>query len=164
MNNVILHIADKEYIIRSQKGTIEIDGRVHEIDIRKVTENEYSVLIDGRSHHFFFTKGNDSSYAQIDNQIVDIRKKSLRDELSVKFLKRQIGTHSAVIFHAPMPGMVTKILVPVNTNVEIGEGIVVVEAMKMENEIKTTKPGIVTKIFVKEKQAVEKGDQLFVIE
>jgi pyruvate carboxylase subunit B len=62
---------------------------------------------------------------------------------------------------APMPGMVVKVEVSEGDRVEAGQGVVVVEAMKMENELRSMGPGIVTRVHVREGEAVEK-DQVLV--
>jgi biotin carboxyl carrier protein len=64
---------------------------------------------------------------------------------------------------APMPGRVVAVLVEEGTEVAAGQGIVVVEAMKMENEIAAERAGTVTRIHVETGQAVEGGDPLFEI-
>ena len=66
--------------------------------------------------------------------------------------------------HAPMPGLVLRVLVAPGDAVEAGQGVVVLEAMKMENEIQAQVAGVVKKIFVEEGQSVEGGDPLFEIE
>ena len=62
---------------------------------------------------------------------------------------------------APMPGMVVKVEVDVGDRVELGQGIVVVEAMKMENELQAQAIGVVRRVHVEPGQAVEK-DQVLV--
>jgi biotin carboxyl carrier protein len=63
-----------------------------------------------------------------------------------------------------MPGKVVKILVEVGQQVEMDEGLVVIEAMKMENELRSPIQGVVTKITVQEGGAVETGTLLVIIE
>ena len=63
-----------------------------------------------------------------------------------------------------MPGKVVRILSPVGTQVEAGQGVIVVEAMKMQNEIKSPKAGVVQRIAVTEGAAVESGALLAVVE
>ncbi|HTR23719.1 MAG TPA: biotin/lipoyl-containing protein [Terriglobales bacterium] len=65
---------------------------------------------------------------------------------------------------APMPGRVVRILVAEQAEVEAGQGIVVVEAMKMQNEIKSPKKGVVKKIVVAAGTAVNAGDVLAIVE
>ena len=64
---------------------------------------------------------------------------------------------------APMPGKVTRVLVKVGDQVEEGQGLVVVEAMKMENELKSPKAGKVTELHAVEGEAVESGAKLAVV-
>lgn len=65
---------------------------------------------------------------------------------------------------APMPGKVVRFLVSENSPVEAGQGVVVVEAMKMQNEIKSPKKGMVLKLVVSEGAAVNAGDVLATVE
>ncbi len=65
---------------------------------------------------------------------------------------------------APMPGKVVKVLVKVGDAVTEGQGLVVVEAMKMENELKSPKAGKVTELFAKEGTAVENNAKLVTVE
>jgi biotin carboxyl carrier protein len=65
---------------------------------------------------------------------------------------------------APMPGIVIRLLVSEGDEVEAGQGVAVVEAMKMQNELKSSKKGKVTKIAVKEATAVNAGDLLAIVE
>lgn len=67
------------------------------------------------------------------------------------------------VLKAPMPGMVVRLLVEPGQAVAAGQGIVVLEAMKMENELKAAGPGVVERIEVTVGQAVEKGAVLVVV-
>jgi pyruvate carboxylase subunit B len=61
---------------------------------------------------------------------------------------------------APMPGLVVRIEVAEGQRVEVGAGLVVVEAMKMENELRARRPGVVKRVYVRAGEAVEKGAPL----
>jgi len=64
---------------------------------------------------------------------------------------------------APMPGKVVRLLVKAGDAVEAGQGLLVVEAMKMQNEIRAPKTGKVERILISEGQAVNAGDVLAVV-
>jgi biotin carboxyl carrier protein len=64
---------------------------------------------------------------------------------------------------APMPGKVVRLLVKTGDHVEAGQGLLVVEAMKMQNEIRSPKSGTVEKVFASEGQAVNAGEALCII-
>jgi len=65
---------------------------------------------------------------------------------------------------APMPGKVVRVITKAGTEVDQGSGVIVIEAMKMQNELKSPKKGTVAKILVAEGAAVNAGDVLAVIE
>jgi biotin carboxyl carrier protein len=65
---------------------------------------------------------------------------------------------------SPMPGKVVKLLVGEGQEVGAGQGVIVVEAMKMENELKSAVAGKVKEIFVEEGQVVESGAKLLLVE
>lgn len=88
----------------------------------------------------------------------------LRDPRSLRGRTRAGEDHGPRKITAPMPGKVVRLLVYEGDTVEIGRGIVVVEAMKMQNEIKSPKKGTVGKIVVGEGAAVNAGDVLAIVE
>jgi biotin carboxyl carrier protein len=76
--------------------------------------------------------------------------------------RREPGTRMARLL-APMPGRVVRVLAAQGTDVDEGEGLVVIEAMKMENELKAPRKGRVSEVAVQEGQAVEAGALLVVV-
>ncbi|MBI2369669.1 MAG: acetyl-CoA carboxylase biotin carboxyl carrier protein subunit [Deltaproteobacteria bacterium] len=68
------------------------------------------------------------------------------------------------VIRAPMPGRVVRILVGLGEPVEAGQGVIVIEAMKMENELRARAPGEVREILVREGDTVEGNADLVVIE
>ena len=71
---------------------------------------------------------------------------------------------AAMSVQSPMPGKVVKLLVAVGDEVKAGQGVVVVEAMKMENELKSPRDGKIKAVSVKEGQPVEAGQALVTFE
>jgi len=67
---------------------------------------------------------------------------------------------SGGVVKAPMPGLVVRVEVEVGQHVDTGAGLVVVEAMKMENELRATRPGVVQTVHVSPGQTVDKGAPL----
>lgn len=65
---------------------------------------------------------------------------------------------------SPMPGTILKVNVKVGDTVKAGDSVVILEAMKMENDITAPKDGVVKELFVDEKQTVAKGEALFEVE
>jgi len=89
----------------------------------------------------------------------------LRDPRSLRSRRAGAGDdHGPKKLIAPMPGKVVRVLLKENAAVEAGQGILVMEAMKMQNEIKSPKKGIVQKIVPGEGTAVNAGDVLAIVE
>ncbi len=126
-------------------------------DIVEVEPGVYSVFLDGRSYEVR-VNGSEIALAgrQFHIEIADPRRwnpasASLRAE----------GRESV---KAPMPGKIVRLLVAVGDRVAIGQGIVVIEAMKMQNELKAPRAGRVASLSVNENDAVTAGTVLAVIE
>ena len=66
-------------------------------------------------------------------------------------------SHGPRLIRAPMPGLITRVEVAAGDTVAAGQGLVIVEAMKMENELRAEAAGVVSRILVAPGQAVEKG-------
>jgi biotin carboxyl carrier protein len=89
----------------------------------------------------------------------------VRDPRSLRARKKKAGDESGPRkLVASMPGKVIRVLVSEKEEVEAGQGIVVVEAMKMQNEIKSPKKGIVRKLVAAEGANVNAGDVLAIVE
>jgi biotin carboxyl carrier protein len=88
----------------------------------------------------------------------------VRDPRSLRGRTRAGDDHGPKKIVAPMPGKVVRLLVQAGDEVEQGTGVAVVEAMKMQNEIKSPKKGTVQKILVAEGAAVNAGDVLAIVE
>ena len=77
---------------------------------------------------------------------------------------RGLDAPVAGALRAPMPGLVVRVLVAVGDQVAAGAGLVVIEAMKMENELKAAAPGVVRRVLVEPGTGVEKGAVLVELE
>ena len=151
-----------EVTIERRNGTysVEIDGVQYEVDSHKLEADFYSILTGGRSYEVSVEATRDGYRVRhgAAEQLVTLSDpgRQAREELA-----DSKGT-AAVL--SAMPGKVVRVLVNVGDTVEAGQGVMVVEAMKMENEITAPRPGRVSSIAVQPDQAVESGAELLVIE
>lgn len=165
MSNTTINIGEYTYTYDEVRGILtDPDGNSVNADVKLISAGEYNVIVNGNSYHLFLTGGMNGSTATVNNFQFPVERETFREKLSKKLLKDSGSTNQTVTLRAPMPGMITKVLKKEGMTVAPGDGILIVEAMKMENEIKSLKAGILKKIFVKEKQTVEKNDNLFTIE
>jgi biotin carboxyl carrier protein len=139
-----------------------LDGREVEFDAVLVQPEVLSVLIAGLGHKIRRERSKDDSRIWVGDQPYTVE---VRDPRSLQS-RRVRADHGKGVRNliAPMPGKVVRFLVAENAAVEAGQGVVVVEAMKMQNEIKSPKKGIVLKLAVAEGAAVNAGDVLATVE
>lgn len=141
---------------------IKFGQNAYDVDVRRVGRTSFSILVGNRSFDLDVT-------VEGDDLVVASRGGATRVTLIDTARRR----HGAVArphaggraeMRAMMPGRVVNVLVGVGDQVEHQQGVLVVEAMKMENEIKSPKAGKVVEIKVTPGQTVEKGELLAVIE
>jgi biotin carboxyl carrier protein len=138
-----------------------IDGQSVEADIVQVSPGIYSVLIDGESIDVR-VEGNRSAL----RVVVDDREYLASIENPRELKKNRAGAAEAAgrqSIVAPMAGKIIAALVKVGDAVQGGQGLLIVEAMKMQNEIRSPKSGQVERIAVVEGQTVNSGDVVIVI-
>jgi len=120
----------------------------------------YSVLLDGRSYDVFVEETPDALVVAIDGFRFEIEARDPR-RLSRRSAGR--GADGVQTLTSPMPGKVVRVLAAPGDAVEPGQGILVVEAMKMQNEMKAVRAGTVLAIPVKEGSTVTAGETLATI-
>ena len=142
--------------------TVAIGDERLAVDARETGEGIWSILLDGASHVADVTE-QDGVY------VVDVEgeRYAIRVEEETRYIIRTRGAQGGdrgQVLKAPMPGKVTLIGVAVGQVVAPGDGLIVLEAMKMENEFKAQVAGTVKEIRVAAGQVVNPGDVLVVIE
>jgi biotin carboxyl carrier protein len=162
----------------------EKKGETRSVGLREVEEGRYEVTIDGATVHVDAVRSGPTIYSVIEDgrqfeAMVDERGahgfdvlvagRSFHLEASderTKLLSASLGAVASgpQSVAAEMPGKVVKVAVAAGERVAEGQGIVVVEAMKMENEIPSPIDGIVREIAVREGETVEAGALLFSVD
>src|SRR5207244_4113275 len=142
--------------------TCSLNGRPVQLDVALIRPGVLSLLIENQAYEVKREKVGSEMHLWVGNQRYTAE---LRDPRSLRNLKdgagRQQGSSRLT---APMPGKVVRLLVNEKDQVEAGQGVVVVEAMKMQNEIKSPKKGIVQKLTAAEGTSVNAGDVLAIVE
>jgi len=132
---------------------VDVDGAPHRVDARKLEGDFYSFLSGGRSYEVSVEPGRDGyrvrhGAAELLVEITDPGRSARRAQGAGQGPARLV---------TQMPGRVVRLLVAPGDRVGAGQGIVVVEAMKMENEMASPKDGTVRSIEVRAGQTVESG-------
>jgi biotin carboxyl carrier protein len=153
------------------KRTASIEGRLVDPEQLAVAEREasvievepgiYSVLWRGRSYEVKIASNGNPSIIDVDGHRIPIE---ITDPRSVRPNGAGRAGEGRQSIVAPMPGKIVRVLVAEGDEVAAGQGIVVVEAMKMQNEMKCSRGGRVVSVSAKEGAAVTAGEVLAVIE
>ena len=160
---------------------IAIDGKNYRLDLNR-QEGGWSCRLDGREVEVDAVLARpDVLSLRIGNQAYEVKCErvggdlhlwvgsvrfaaEVRDPRSLRGRVRAVDDHGPKKLTAPMPGKIVRVLVRQGDEVETGAGVLVMEAMKMQNEIKSPKKGMIQKILVSEGAAVNAGDVLAIVE
>ena len=151
-------------IVKREGGyRVTIDGRVLDIDAVSLKSGGLSLLAGTRSARCDIQPGKDGKVSVLIGETV--HELELLDERRMRMRKAsgKFSLEGPQRIDAPMPGKVVRVLVKAGDEVTEGQGLIVVEAMKMENELKSPKAGKVTELLAVEGAAVESGAKLAVI-
>lgn len=160
---------------------VSIDGKDYRLDLNQV-EGRWTCRLNGREievdavlarpNVLSLRIGNKAYEVKCERVASDIHiwvgsrrfAPEVRDPRSLRSRSRSVDDHGPRKLTAPMPGKVVRILIAQGSEVEAGAGVLVVEAMKMQNEVKSPKKGTIQKIVVSEGAAVNAGDVLAIVE
>ena len=134
------------------------------LDWRTPEPRVYSLLIDGKSYDVHIDENATDEEALEVHLLSRVIRARASDARKRRIAREGAGPDGPVQIAAPMPGRVVKVLTAEGTAVTRGDGIIVLEAMKMENELKAPRDGIVASVLVEEGQGVESGALLATIE
>ena len=147
--------------IATSSPRVRLDERIIDVDAVEIVPGTFSILIAGRVFEARVLPGKDN---------LSVRCAGRDFAVEVRDPRAWRGSRSSVLeaegrqqVPAPMPGKVVRVLVAAGDVVEAGQGLIVVEAMKMQNEIRAPKGGTIERVLAREGQAVSAGETLVVI-
>jgi len=151
----------------NNRYAVTMDGEKFELEslvLPTLPQGAVSLLINGHSHSIDITQAEDElihitiNGLPIHVDVADERRMRLRS------IAPEHSKEGKQILCAPMPGKVVRLLAAIGEEVKEGQGVIVVEAMKMENELKSPKDGKLVEIYVQEGVAVEMNAKLLAVE
>lgn len=143
---------------------VEIAGETMELEVRHLAGGVRSILCDGVHQEVMVRHLGEDRYEVSGSsgaEVVEVL--DPLTYLAAKTHEAQVGSARELVT-AYMPGRVVKVLVSEGEALAPGQGVLVLEAMKMENEILAERGGVLRRMFVAEGQAVEGGDDLYEFE
>ena len=165
MNSYNVIISGNERVVNiDNDGNIRINGKPANMTFEQVDGRTFSVLSEGNSYKTIAVKEEGVYRMLVNGNEIISHVESERMRLLKKFAISSEAEHARTEIRAPMPALVVKVEVDIGDDVREGQGLIVLEAMKMENEIRAHRKGRVSEIHIAKGRAVEKGELLMLLE
>lgn len=165
MPDYFVDVNKKEKSVRfTGPGTIVIENKQYDYRLEEINDNYYLLRLNNKVFRVNRVSGEKNSLLiLIEGRYFETEIRTNLEQKARQVLSnvKQKNHHSLI--KSPMPGMVLKLKKNAGDEVAQGESIMILEAMKMENDIKSPFSGIIKEIYVSERSAVEKGAKLFLI-
>jgi biotin carboxyl carrier protein len=158
---------EEELLLKLEEGRVlaEIGDRVYGLDVRETERDAYLFFLNTNVHECRVSEragAKDTFDVAVHGRNYEVK---IVDPKRLRSGQNSDGHHHGTAeILAPMPGKVVRVHTEAGASVEKGAGLVVVEAMKMQNEMKSPREGVVVSINVKPGDTVNAGDVLAVIE
>ena len=162
----ITTIDDKEFLIEIIDDThVSIDGKIVEVDFESVeSQPVFSLIVDGKSYEAYVYQGEEALEVLVKGRLYHSR---VEDERERRLRAASGGgAVEAGTFHlkAPMPGLVVSISVEEGQEVKKGDVLLILESMKMQNELKSPRDGVVGRIYIAAGDSVEQRKKMMSVE
>lgn len=161
----ITTVNGQEYIIEiDQENEITVNGERHGIDFEQLAQDgTLSLLIDNRSLEAIVDERDEAWEVLLHGELYTV---NVQDERAYRLAQARgqlSDAAEAVVIRSPMPGLILDVRVEEGEPVEQGQTVVILESMKMENELRAGRDGMVTRVHVGKGDSVEKNQELVAI-
>ena len=165
MSEFVVTLDEEKFIVNTlKKKIVEINGENRDIEISRLSEYTYQMLLNNRIFHITVSKLNGNQFSfLIDGHYFESTVRTRLEERAESILNTSDDSNTEFILNSPMPGLIIRINKNKGESVKKGDSLILLEAMKMENEIRSASDGIISEIFVEENKSVEKNQKLLVI-
>lgn len=176
LTKLVAEITGEQYTLslhrNGQHVIAEIDGRRYEIDVQTPEEDCYLLVAD---HQVYECLIDDRSCAALPpDGVAHVHLRNQVYSVAISDPKRLGGgsgadstrtsTAAATELAAPMPGKIVRLIIEAGAHVEVGDGLLVIEAMKMQNEMKAPRAGTIVELRAQAGATVNAGEVLLIIE
>jgi biotin carboxyl carrier protein len=165
MKSYTVCIGGNEYVFDvDASGRWSMEGTPMESSVQETGAGVYAVNLGGRTFRVIARSADDAYIVLLDGVQCAASVETERTRLIRRYARPEGTVHHRLEIHAPMPALVGRLLVAAGDEVQAGQPLLVLEAMKMENEIKAHRDAKVKEIAVVPGHTVEKGQLLIVLE
>ena len=140
---------------------VSVDGKVYEIDFESVSgQPVYSLIVNGKSHEGYAAQGDDNWQVLLRGRLYPVTVEDEREQRLRMAAGGSVTEYSEFHLRAPMPGLVVAIPVTEGQAVKRAQVVLILESMKMQNELKSPRDGTVSRVRVKAGETVEQKQTL----
>ncbi len=158
-------VGGKSYEVQiGEDNRVLLNGVPHTVDLKGIDgQSLYSILVDNGSWELLVQANRDEYRVGIGGELHVVLIEDERTRKLEKGMGKTAAPISDVILRAPMPGLVRGVPAQMGEAVKAGQGLIILEAMKMENELRAPRDGMVKEIKVKPGDKVDQGQMLLVL-
>ncbi|HSL46537.1 MAG TPA: biotin/lipoyl-containing protein [Anaerolineales bacterium] len=158
----ITTVEDKQFLVEIiDEKHVSVDGKVYEVDFESVSgQPVYSLIVNGRSHEGYVAQSEDFWQVLLRGRLYPILVEDEREKRLRSAAGGGVAETGEFHLRAPMPGLVVSIPVEEGREIKKGQVLLILESMKMQNELKAPRDGTVGRIRVKPGETVEQKQTL----
>ena len=158
----ITTVEDKQFLVEIiDEKHVSVDGKVYEVDFESVSgQPVYSLIVDGKSHESYVAPGDHDWQVLIRGRLYPVTVEDEREKRLRSAAGGGVAETGEFHLRAPMPGLVVAILVTEGQAIKKGQVLLILESMKMQNELKAPRDGTIGRVRVKAGETVEQKQTL----
>jgi biotin carboxyl carrier protein len=158
----ITTIDDRQFAVEViDEKHVSVDGKIYQVDFESVSgQPVYSLIVDGRSHESYIYQDDDNWQVLLRGRLYPVVVEDERERRLRAAAGGSVAETGEYHLRAPMPGLVVSIPVAEGQEVKKGQVILILESMKMQNELKSPRDGVIGRIRVKAGESVEQKQTL----
>lgn len=164
--NLKARLGDEVYDLEVRRGAdggyrVRLGDAEFRVDLEEPEPNLYSMLVEEASYEVLVRPNGDLVDVDLAGRRYEVR---VQDPLAARGAGGRPSVAGTQVIRSVMAGKILDVMVAEGARVSQGDPLVIIEAMKMENEIRSPKDGTVTSVRVRAGQAVERGAELAIVE
>jgi len=158
----ITTVEDRQFLVEIiDDKHISVDGKVYEVDFESVSgQPVYSLIVDGRSHESYVAPGDHDWQVLLRGRLYPVTVEDEREKRLRSAAGGGVAETGEFHLRAPMPGLIVTILVGEGQAIKKGQVLLILESMKMQNELKSPRDGVIGRVRVKAGETVEQKQTL----
>lgn len=162
----ITTVGEREFLVEIiDEHHVSINGKTYEVDFVSVSDQPvYSLIADGKSHEAYVRESDEGWQVLLRGRLYPVKVEDEREKRLRAAAGGGVAESGEFHLKAPMPGLVVAVPVTEGQQVKKGQVLVILESMKMQNELKSPRDGIVSRVRVRAGESVEQKQPLLSVQ